>query len=78
MSMNYAHDPDDLYGEQIVFTLQINVRKNGSMSIGGHIDETEYACACLDAAKSEIRSRAQKRIADGLIVPAKDTPRLVT
>jgi len=74
-----AADPDDLYGEQVVFALEIKVRRNGSMSVAGGINYPEYAYEVLDKAKECIRShRARQAVENGgLIVPAHDAPKLI-
>lgn len=77
MADNYARDPDDLYGETIVAYLKISVRRNGSMSTEGCIDQEAYALAMLDNARQSILNYNQrKRLNDGkvLITPHYDTP----
>jgi hypothetical protein len=72
-----TRDPDDLYGDSTVFFLEIRVRRNGAMSVGGHIHEEAYALSVLDAAKQTIKNHnARARMAGGsaVIVPAHDTP----
>jgi hypothetical protein len=72
-----SRDPDDLYGDSTVFLLEIRVRRNGSMSVAGDINNEQYALSILEAAKDSVRRHnARTRIADtGLITPAYDMPR---
>lgn len=70
-------DPDDLYGDATVFTIQIRVRRNGAMSVGGDINDLAYALTVLEAAKDSLKGfHARRTIAGGsdLIIPSKDTP----
>jgi hypothetical protein len=72
-----ARDPDDLYGDATVFTIQIRVRRNGAMSVGGDVNNLVYALSVLDAAKDSLKSFHARRVLAGgndLIIPAKDTP----
>lgn len=72
-----SRDPDDLHGDETVFFLEIRVRRNGAMSVGGHIHEEKYALAVLDAARQTIKNhnaRAKLGAGHDIIVPAKDTP----
>ena len=73
---NHTKDPDDLWGDEPVFVLEIKVRRNGSMSTAGNINQVEYACAVLDRAKDAVREHARRFAprGDGLIVPPSDTP----
>ena len=70
-SMSATIDPDDLYGDAVVAILEIKVRRNGSMSVAGSINDESYAIAMLDAAKDSVRSY-NKRHREALIIPAKD------
>jgi len=75
MSDNYSRDPDDLYGETKVAVIEVSVRKNGSMSVIGAINDLAYALAMLDNAKDAVR-RHHSRIDAGqrIITPFEDTP----
>lgn len=68
--MNHARDPDALYDDAIVTVLKISVRRNGSLSVEGSIDDERYALAMLDHAKDAVRNHHARRSA--LIVPAYD------
>lgn len=76
MSSLTSKDPDDLYGEEPVAVLEIKVRRNGSMSVAGSINNEKYALAMLDAAKDSVRNHnARNRVTGaGLIIPANETP----
>lgn len=77
MADNYSRDPDDLHGDTIVAYLKISVRRNGSMSTEGCIDQEAYALAMLDNARDAIKNHnARKKLNDGkrLITPHYDTP----
>ena len=72
---DYSRDPDDLYGDQKVAVLEIAVRRNGSMSVAGSINNLAYALAMLDQAKDTLRAHHMRINAGGIIItPAKDTP----
>ncbi len=74
MSASFAKDPDDLHGDDIVFSLRIDVRRNGAMSVAGNINHEAYALAVLDEARQSIKSHNSKtRIGEGgLIIPPHD------
>ena len=75
--MSTAQDPDDLYGDAVIFELQIKVRRNGAMSVAGHIENKDYALACLEAAKDSVRNhhaRKQIETKGGVVIPANDAP----
>ena len=74
--MSYSKDIDDLDGETKVAVLEIAVRKNGSMSVAGCINNEQYALAMLDNARDTIkRHNARNKINGGgaVIIPAHDT-----
>lgn len=74
--MSYSKDIDDLYGEEKIFVLEIAVRRNGSMSVAGCINDEKYALAMLDNARDTIkRHNAKNKINAGgaVIIPAHDT-----
>lgn len=68
--MSYARDLDALYDDAIVCVLKIAVRRNGSLSIEGSIDDERYALSMLDHAKDAVRNHHARRSA--LIIPARD------
>ena len=71
-----SRDPDELYGDTVVAVLEIKLRRNGAMSVGGSITDEVYAMHLLDTARDTIRSyHAKRRGGDvsQLIVPAHDT-----
>ena len=70
-----ARDPDALYDDEVVCEIQIKVRRNGSMSVGGAINNKAYALAMLDAAKDSVIQH-HNRIASGsrVIIPLADSP----
>jgi len=65
---DYSRDPDDLYGETKVAVLEIAVRKNGTMSVAGCINNMDYALKMLDEAKDTIRRHNARQV--NIIVPA--------
>ena len=71
-----SRDPDDLYGDTVVASIEIRLRRNGAMSVGGSITDEVYAMHLLDTARDTVRSYHAKRRGGGtsqLIVPAHDT-----
>lgn len=68
----FARDPDDLYDDDVVFVLQVNVRRNGSMSVAGGINNLTYALAVLDQAKQAVKDHHFRRQGE-LIIPAHDS-----
>lgn len=74
MSRDYPRDPDDLHGDAVVAYLEIKMRRNGAMSIGGNVNDEKYALAMLDTAKDTIKAHNRRGLGkDSLIVPAHDT-----
>lgn len=76
MFMEATRDPDDLHGDQTVAVIEVRVRRNGAMSVGGCINDESYAIAMLQHAIDSVRSyNARRRLGQpgGLIVPAEDT-----
>lgn len=71
-----SRDPDDLHGDEKIAVIEVSVRRNGSMSVAGSINNLDYAIAMLDAAKDSLRNyHLRKRVEDGgLIIPAYDAP----
>lgn len=72
---DYSRDPDDLHGDTIIAKLEIAVRRNGSMSVAGCIDNEAYALAMIDNARDTIkRHNLRKHVnGTGVIIPARDT-----
>lgn len=70
-----GRDPDDLFGDTVVFELVIQIRRNGAMSVAGSINDLEYAKIVLESAKDTLNTyHARKRLGhDSIIVPAYDT-----
>ena len=71
-----TRDPDDLHGDTVVASLEIKLRRNGAMSVGGSITDELYALHLLDTARDTIKSyHAQRRLGNRsqLVVPAYDT-----
>ena len=71
-----SKDSDDLHGDDKVAVLEIAVRRNGSMSVAGSINNEAYALAMLDNARDTIkRHNARNKINSGgaVIIPAHDT-----
>jgi hypothetical protein len=71
-----SRDPDDLYGDTVVASLEIKLRRNGAMSVGGSITDEAYALHLLDTARDTVRNyHNQQRLGlrSTLIVPAYDT-----
>jgi hypothetical protein len=74
--VEYSRDPDDLHGDTIVCQITIACRRNGTMSVSGHINDEAYAMAMLDTAKQSLKSHHDKiRMGQrgGMIIPAHDT-----
>lgn len=72
---NYSRDPDDLYGDSIVCAITISVRRNGSMSVSGNINDEAYAMAMLDTAKQSLKNhhdRLKIQNKGSLILPSHD------
>lgn len=67
MSDNYARDPDALYDETKVAVLEIAVRRNGSLSVIGCIDNLDFALKMCDEAKDAIRRHHARQVK--IIVP---------
>jgi hypothetical protein len=72
-------DPDNSYDDDVVFSLEIKVRRSGAMSVAGGINATEYALQVLDSAKDSIRNHKLRQAIEngGLTVPAHDAPKLI-
>lgn len=71
-----SRDPDDLHGDTVVCVLELKVRRNGSMSVGGSITDEVYTLALLDTARDIIKSyhaRRRSGFVSSLVVPAHDT-----
>lgn len=70
---NIAKDPDNFYDDDVIAEIQIKIRRNGSMSTSGAINNLNYALAMLDNAKDAVR-QYHGRMAAGskIIVPSKD------
>jgi len=68
---DYSRDPDDLYGETKVAVLEIAVRRNGTMSVAGCINDMTYALQMLEEAKDTIRRHHARQV--NIIVPANMT-----
>ncbi len=71
-----TRDPDDIHGDTVVASLEIKLRRNGAMSVGGSITDEESALAMLVTAMDTVRSYHAKRRTGNvsqLIVPAHDT-----
>lgn len=73
-SQDYSRDPDDLYGEEKIAVIEVGVRRNGSLSVAGCINNLAYALAMLEEAKDTVR-RYHARLNSGqiLITPANET-----
>jgi hypothetical protein len=71
MSNDYSRDPDDLYGDTKVAVLEIAVRKNGSMSVAGCINDLAYALKMCDEAKDAIRRHHARQV--NIIIPPNAT-----
>ena len=76
MSNDYSRDPDDPYGEEKVAVLEIAVRRNGSMSVAGCINNLAYALQMCEEAKAAIRRHHDRQV--NIIVPANATDLKVT
>lgn len=67
MSNNYSRDPDDLHGDEKIAVLEIAVRRNGSMSVIGCINDLSYALQMLEEAKAAVRRHHAREVK--LIIP---------
>jgi hypothetical protein len=67
----HSQDPDALYDDAPIARIEITCRRNGALSVGGSIDNLEYALACLDNAKDALKTYHARR-AQQIIVPSKD------
>lgn len=78
MADNYPRDPDDLHGDTIVAYIKVSIRRNGSMSTEGSINDLPFALAMLDHAKDAVRQH-HARLNSGkvLITPPYDAPKIV-
>lgn len=73
---NYTRDPDDLHGDTVVAFLEIKIRRNGAMSVGGSITDEVAAVAMLQSAIESVKNyHARQRLMGGaqIIVPCSDT-----
>ena len=52
--MSHSQDPDDLWGDAPVARIEITCRRNGSMTVAGHIEDKVYALAMLDNARDAV------------------------
>lgn len=68
--MAHSRDPDDLYDDAPIARIEITCRRNGALSVGGDINNLEYALAILDNAKDALRNHHSRR---PIVVPGKDT-----
>jgi hypothetical protein len=69
-------DLDDRHGDTVVAFLEIKIRRNGAMSVGGSITDEMAAVAMLQTAIETVRGyHARQRIAGGdrIIVPCNET-----
>lgn len=73
MPNDIAKDPDNIFDDDVIAEIQIKVRRNGSMSTGGDINNLAYAISMLDNAKDAVRQH-HARMASGakIIIPSKD------
>lgn len=69
--MSHAQDVDDLWGDAVIAKIEICVRRNGSMSTAGTIENEAYALAILDHAKDAIRSHHKRKMK--LVIKPEDT-----
>lgn len=71
-----GHNLDDLHGDTVVASIEIKLRRNGSMSVGGSITDETYARYLLDTARDTLTNyHIQRRLGNRsqIIVPAHDT-----
>lgn len=64
----------DPRGDDVIVRLAIEVRRDGSMSVSGDIQDLAYALIMLDSAKDSLRSYHDRRRVQGagLIIPPHD------
>jgi hypothetical protein len=72
MSKTHGIDPDALYDDEKVAIIEVSIRRNGSMSIAGNINNFDAAILMLEQARDNIK---QKQIAaqGKIIIPASDS-----
>jgi hypothetical protein len=71
-----GHDIDDLFGEAVVAWLTIKLRRNGAMSVEGHVNDEPFAKYLLETARDTVanyHARLKLGQVGGVIVPAYDT-----
>lgn len=74
--MDATRDPDSLFDDSVVAEIQIQLRRNGCMSIGGSITDEKFAKSMLDTAKDTLTNyHIQRRNGNrsSLVVPPYDT-----
>lgn len=72
---SYSRDPDDLYGDTKTHVIEIAIRRNGSMSVAGSINDLPHALAMLDNARDCIL-RHHGRRGSQIVTQPEDAPRI--
>jgi hypothetical protein len=70
--MSKEYGPDALFDDQKVAIIEVSIRRNGSMSIAGNINDFDAAILMLEQARDNIKAKKlqqQKK----LIIPASDS-----
>lgn len=64
---------EDEFGNTVVAFLEIKLRRNGMMSIGGSITDQEYVLKMIDTARATLVENFKREREGKIIVPAYDT-----
>jgi hypothetical protein len=69
-------NPDDFYGDTVVAEINIQLRRNGCMSVAGSINDETYSNYLLDTARDTVHNyhlRQKLQMGQDIIIPAHDT-----
>lgn len=61
------------FGNTVVAFLEIKMRRNGMMSIGGSVTDQEYVLKMIDTARATLVENFKREREGKIIVPAHDT-----
>lgn len=68
-----SEDDHSDFGNTVVAFLEIKMRRNGMMSIGGSITDEEYVLKMIDTARATLVENFKRNREGKIIVPAYDT-----
>lgn len=68
-----SEDDHSDFGNTVVAFLEIKMRRNGMMSIGGSITDEEYVLKMIDTARATLVENFKREREGKIIVPAHDT-----